>query len=104
MTRNITRRAGLALGAGLAVAPLIGLRAQQTGLPDKPLKILVGFPAGGGTDVMARLIAEAVKQRTNRNVLIDNNVILLTDFPAMAQKKLMQRQSIRDKLRTTKKK
>lgn len=37
------------------------------------------------------------------NVLIDNNVVLLTDFPPMAQKKLMQRQSIRDKLRTTKK-
>lgn len=37
------------------------------------------------------------------NVLIDNNVVLLTDFPAMAQRKLMQRQSIRDKLRTTKK-
>ena len=72
MTRNITRRAGLALGAGVAMAPLVGLRAQQSDLPDKPLKILVGFPAGGGTDVMARLVAEAVKQRTNRNVLIDN--------------------------------
>lgn len=72
MTRNITRRAGLVLGAGTVLAPVIGLRAQQGGLPDKPLKILVGFPAGGGTDVMARLIAEAVKQRTNRNVLIEN--------------------------------
>ena len=36
MTRNITRRAGLALGAGVAMAPLIGLRAQSSGLPDKP--------------------------------------------------------------------
>ena len=48
------------------------MRAQQTGLPDKPLKILVGFPAGGGTDVMARFLAEPLKQRTGRNVLIDN--------------------------------
>ncbi|MSP21023.1 MAG: hypothetical protein EXQ93_05805 [Alphaproteobacteria bacterium] len=37
------------------------------------------------------------------SVLIDNNVILLTDFPAGAQRKLMQRQSIRDKLRSGKK-
>ena len=72
MTTKITRRAGLALGAGVAMAPLIGLRAQSSGLPDKPLKILVGFPAGGGTDVMARLMAEAIKQRTGRNVLIEN--------------------------------
>ncbi len=72
MTRKITRRAGLALGAGVAVAPLFGVRAQQSGLPDKPLRILVGFPAGGGTDVMARLMAEAIKQRSGRNVLIDN--------------------------------
>jgi len=72
MTTKITRRAGLALGAGVAMAPLIGLRAQQTGLPDKPLKILVGFPAGGGTDVMARLLAEPLKQRTGRNVIIEN--------------------------------
>ena len=40
--------------------------------PDKPLKILVGFPAGGGTDVMARFMAAALKQRTGRHVIIDN--------------------------------
>ena len=33
------------------------------------------------------------------NVLIDNNVMLLTDFPPGAQRKLMARQRIRDKLR-----
>src|SRR5205085_11660375 len=57
-------------GAALA-APAIGVRADSA-LPDKTLKILVGFPAGGGTDVMARVIAEALKQRTGRNVIIDN--------------------------------
>ena len=48
------------------------LGRADTALPDKTLKILVGFPAGGGTDVMARFIAEALKQRTGRNVIIDN--------------------------------
>lgn len=33
------------------------------------------------------------------NVLIDNNIVLLTDFPPAAQRKLMARQRIRDKLR-----
>ena len=33
------------------------------------------------------------------NVLVDNNVILLTDFPEAVQRKLMNRQRVRDKLR-----
>jgi hypothetical protein len=38
-----------------------GALRAETALPDKILRILVGFPAGGGTDVMARLIAEPLK-------------------------------------------
>jgi len=72
MFKRVTRRSTLALGASALAAPLASVRAQQTGLPDKPLKILVGFPAGGGTDVMARFMAEALKQRTGRNVIIEN--------------------------------
>lgn len=70
MTKTIGRRSALALG-GAALGGIAGARAD-TALPDKTLKILVGFPAGGGTDVMARFIAEALKQRTGRNVIIDN--------------------------------
>ena len=72
MLKRITRRSTLALGASALAAPLASVRADQTGLPDKPIKILVGFPAGGGTDVMARFIADVLKQRTGRNVIIDN--------------------------------
>ena len=71
MTRtNIGRRSALTL-AGAALTGITGARAD-TALPDKPLRILVGFPAGGGTDVMARFIAEALRQRTGRNIIIDN--------------------------------
>jgi tripartite-type tricarboxylate transporter receptor subunit TctC len=70
MTRKITRRSALALAGATFAAPSAG--RTETALPDKPLKILVGFPAGGGTDVMARVIAEAVKQRTGRSVIVDN--------------------------------
>ena len=69
--KKMTRRSAVALGGAAALLPVTGF-AQQESLPDKPLKILVGFPAGGGSDVMARLMAEALKQRTDRNVLIDN--------------------------------
>jgi len=67
---KITRRTALALGGATLAAPAIG--HADTALPDKTLKILVGFPAGGGTDVMARVIAEALKQRTGRSFIIDN--------------------------------
>jgi len=67
---KINRRTALALtGAAMASPALV---RADTALPDKTLKILVGFPAGGGTDVMARFIAEALKQRTGRNIIIDN--------------------------------
>jgi tripartite-type tricarboxylate transporter receptor subunit TctC len=72
MTKKITRRASLLMTGAALAAPAASVRAQQTGLPDKPLRILVGFPAGGGTDVMARFLAEPLKQRTGRNVLIEN--------------------------------
>ncbi|HEY6715803.1 MAG TPA: tripartite tricarboxylate transporter substrate-binding protein, partial [Reyranella sp.] len=70
MTKAITRRSSFALAGAALAAPSLG--RADTALPDKTLKILVGFPAGGGSDVMARFIAEALKQRTGRNVIIDN--------------------------------
>ena len=49
MITKITRRSALALAGGAIAIPRLG--HADTALPDKPLKILVGFPAGGGTDV-----------------------------------------------------
>jgi len=70
MTTRINRRSALALAGAALAAPAVA--RADTALPDKTLKILIGFPAGGGTDVMARVIAEALKRRTGRNVIIDN--------------------------------
>jgi tripartite-type tricarboxylate transporter receptor subunit TctC len=67
---KITRRSAFTLAGAALTAPSIA--RGDTALPDKTLKILVGFPAGGGTDVMARFIAEALKTRTGRNIIIDN--------------------------------
>jgi tripartite-type tricarboxylate transporter receptor subunit TctC len=67
---KINRRSALALAGAALASPAIA--RAQTALPDKTLKILIGFPAGGGSDVMARFIAEALKQRTGRNVIIEN--------------------------------
>ena len=54
-----TRRALLALAAALAAA---GPAAAQAPFPNKPVKIIVGFPAGGPLDAHARLLADRLGQ------------------------------------------
>ncbi|MBI4195567.1 MAG: tripartite tricarboxylate transporter substrate binding protein [Betaproteobacteria bacterium] len=44
--------------------------AQQW--PDKPVRILVPFPPGGGTDIQARLLSTAFQKSTGQNFIIDN--------------------------------
>ncbi len=69
MTRPSTRRAILALLA-LAAAPLA--TAQPAWPNGQPIKILVGFPAGGASDVMARIIANKLSQGLGATVIVDN--------------------------------
>ncbi|MFN9746187.1 MAG: Bug family tripartite tricarboxylate transporter substrate binding protein [Betaproteobacteria bacterium] len=58
----------LAAGAGTVLAPLA--RAQTT--IDKPLRIIVGFPAGGASDAVARLIADQLRGSYAPSVIVDN--------------------------------
>ena len=67
---NTTRRA-LVWGA-IASAALSGLAAQAQTFPDKPMKIIVGAPAGGSADVIARTLGEGVSQLLGQPVIVDN--------------------------------
>lgn len=55
-----------------AAAATPTLARAQTELPDRALRIVVGFSAGGGSDGMARLIATALERRTGRRVTVEN--------------------------------
>ena len=59
---------GLAFVTGLAVAEV---RAQPK-YPDRPIKIVVGFAPGGGTDVAARVVAQKLTESLGQSVLVEN--------------------------------
>src|ERR1041384_2420792 len=46
--------------------------AQAQGYPSQPVKILVGFPPGGTTDVMGRLTAQELAVQTGKPFLVEN--------------------------------
>lgn len=64
------KRRTFCAGALAAIAPLTGLAA--TSLPDGTLKLVVGFPPGGGTDIVGRAIAEQAGAALDRSVLVVN--------------------------------
>lgn len=55
-----------------ATAATAALGALPASAQDAPARILVGFPAGGSFDIIARLVAEKVKVELNRPVVVDN--------------------------------
>jgi len=73
MTMSSGRRRALAMaGTTLASAAAPYRAAWAQSLPTGTVRVLVGFPAGGGSDVMARIIVEKLKERTGLNIIVDN--------------------------------
>lgn len=72
---NKSRRMLLNLGVVAAVAahaPLVWAQSAPAFSPDKPVRILVGFSAGGSTDALARIIAEELSTSLKTSVVVEN--------------------------------
>jgi tripartite-type tricarboxylate transporter receptor subunit TctC len=69
MTLSLSRRHTLALAAGAAVAPL-GAFAQAW--PSRPVRWVVAYPAGGGSDFLARQLAPQLGKQLGQTIVIDN--------------------------------
>ena len=67
--RALRARLTLGLAIGLLINPVGG---QTATYPDRPLRILVGFAAGGGTDVAARIVAQKMSEGLGQSCVVEN--------------------------------
>ena len=65
------RRLALAAIAALAAAPMF-TAAQPAAWPSKPIRIVVAYPAGGVSDVVARALGEKLSERLGTPVVVEN--------------------------------
>jgi len=63
---KLPRRNFLHLAAGAAALPVVSRIAWAQAYPSRPVRIIVGFPAGGGADIVARLISRICRHAFQR--------------------------------------
>jgi tripartite-type tricarboxylate transporter receptor subunit TctC len=58
--------------ASLAILSISSISTAQENYPNKPIRLLLGFAPGGGSDIVARLIAKPLGERLGQNVTVEN--------------------------------
>ena len=78
------RNTGVRLGALILISAATGAWAQT--YPSKPIRMVVGFPPGGGNDIIARMVGAKMQENWGQPVVIDNkpgaNSIIAAEFVA----------------------
>ena len=68
----MSRFATATLGAALAVAAAIAGAAAQQDYPTRPIQLMVAFPAGGSTDIAARIVASIAEKELGQSIVVVN--------------------------------
>ena len=71
---NLLRRSLIAAGLSSTITPLVLAQAPVSKWPEKPIKLIVNFPPGGTTDVVARSLAIKLGEALGQSVVVDNRV------------------------------
>jgi tripartite-type tricarboxylate transporter receptor subunit TctC len=69
---KLPRRSFLHLAVGATALPAVSRIARAQAYPTKPVRIVVGFAAGGGTDIIARLMGQWLSERLGQQFIIEN--------------------------------
>jgi tripartite-type tricarboxylate transporter receptor subunit TctC len=69
---EVLRRRFLHLAAGAASSPALSRFAWAQGYPSRPVRIIVGFGAGGAPDILARLIGQWLSERLGHQFIVEN--------------------------------
>jgi tripartite-type tricarboxylate transporter receptor subunit TctC len=69
---KLPRRQFLHLAAGAATLPSMSRFAWAQAYPSRPVRIIVGFPPGGGSDILARLMGQWLSERLNQAFVVEN--------------------------------
>lgn len=56
----------------IALCGLAGVASAQSNYPNRPIRLIVPFPPGGGTDILSRLVANKLTERAGWQVVVDN--------------------------------
>ena len=70
-SRMLNRRFFLQVTAASAASLATGAQAQST-WPDHNIRLIIPYPAGGSTDVLARILAERLKDMLNQTIVVEN--------------------------------
>ena len=68
----ISRLTGTALALAMLITMSSQANAQADTFPNRPVRFIVGFAAGGGNDIFARMVAQKLQERTGWTVIIEN--------------------------------
>jgi tripartite-type tricarboxylate transporter receptor subunit TctC len=69
---KLPRRKFLHLAAGVAALPAVSRIARAQAYPTRPVRVIVPFAAGGGTDITARVIGQWLSERLGQQFVIEN--------------------------------
>jgi tripartite-type tricarboxylate transporter receptor subunit TctC len=69
---KILRRQFLNLAVGAATLPIVSRAAWAEAYPARPVRMVVGFPAGQAADSLARIVAQSLAERLGQSFLVDN--------------------------------
>jgi tripartite-type tricarboxylate transporter receptor subunit TctC len=69
---KLPRRQFLHLAAGAAALPALSRIARAEAYPSRPVRIVVGFPAGGTSDIVARVLGQWLSERLGQQFIVEN--------------------------------